>query len=276
MAFADWHPPAPVGVLRRNGFARLSDLAAADYADAIRAMEAFQSAFLASTRPLWVPDFPIPADALAHFSRQWEYPYAWTNVSGAPGRVLDAGSGITFFPYLLSAAGFDVDCCDNDDSLGLHARFARASELTGCGVRFTGSSLTSDLPFDEEAFDAVVCISVLEHLGSAAAGAVARLTRVLRAGGRLVLTCDVDLRREGDLLVEDLALVIAEIRNTCELVHALDLTRPHDLLTSDAFLRSDAWRLPWPWRPPPGVAQPPAEFRSLAVVGLTARKRASA
>src|SRR5262245_65515705 len=153
-------------------------------------MEGFQSEFLAQTRLLWGSDFPIPGDALCHFSRQWEFPYAWAKVARLPGRILDAGSGMTFFPFLLAAAGFDVDCCDGDDSLGLETRFAHAVEATGCAVRFASCDLT-EMPYEDAAFDAATCISVLEHTGSAWADIIAALARVLRPGGPLILTFDV-------------------------------------------------------------------------------------
>jgi len=60
---------------------------------------------LAPYRRRWV------SDPLHQWSRQWEYPYAWERVASlARGqrerlRVLDAGSGITFFPYTALLAG---------------------------------------------------------------------------------------------------------------------------------------------------------------------------
>jgi SAM-dependent methyltransferase len=279
MALQDWVPPTPDGVLARNGYALLSDLDDPGYGQIIQAMEGFQAEFLALTRPLWSRDFPIPGDALRHFSRQWEYPYAWANLAGTRGRCLDAGSGITFFPFLLSAAGFEVHCCDGDDSLRLDARFEQAASLTGCRPRFTGCSLT-DLSYPAESFDAVVCLSVLEHVGPASVEIIRALARVLRPGGRLVVTCDLDLRRSDGLLLEDVAVILSELRRWFDLAFPLDLRRPRELLTSESFLPVAPWRLPWPWQPPAGRLPGPDEFgqghdhfRSIAVLGITARRR---
>jgi SAM-dependent methyltransferase len=264
MGLGDWIPPVESGVLARNGFAALSELDGAGYRRMVRAMEGFQAEFLALTRSLWDADFPIPGDALAHFSRQWEYPYAWANLGSPGGRVLDAGSGITFFPFLLASAGFDVDCCDGDEELDLGARFARAVELTGCRMRFTNCSLT-DMPFAEETFEAVICISVLEHAGAERGRILETLASALKPGGRLVLTCDVDLWGGDDgLLLQDLAAQLADMRERFRFVFPLDLHRPSDLLTSEAFLVSSTWRLPRLWRAPGSQ-----HFRPLAVVGLT-------
>jgi 2-polyprenyl-3-methyl-5-hydroxy-6-metoxy-1,4-benzoquinol methylase len=277
MSLCEWVPPQPDGVLDRNGFALVSDLEAGGYGSIIQAMEGFQAEFLALTRPLWCPDFPIPGDALAHFTRQWEYPYAWANIGPPGGRLLDAGSGLTFFPFLLAAAGFDVHCCDNDGGLGLGPRYQRAAALTGLPVEFTEANLT-ELPYPADTFDVVTCVSVIEHVGALRAEIVAAVAKVLRPGGRLVLTCDVDLRREGDLLHEDVAVLLAQLHASFVPVHALDLRRPANLLTSDYALSVTPWRLPWPWRPPIGGRDQQAgpwrdEFRSIAVLGVCAVKR---
>jgi SAM-dependent methyltransferase len=267
-------------VLARNGYARLTDLDEPAVREILRAIEAYQVAFLGMTRKLWGPDFPIPGDALAHFSRQWEFPYAWANLPVPPGRALDAGSGITFFPFLLASKGYEVDCCDGDgDGLGLAGRFLEAAARTGCPVRFQTAELT-DLPYPDGAFDAVTCISVLEHAGPKKLEILRALARVLRPGGRLILTCDVDLGEASDLPLEDLALILGEIEQHFELVYPLDLTRPSTMLTSDAFLASAPWRLPWPWRPPREFtvgqgATGSGHFRSIAILGITASRRST-
>ena len=86
-------PPRVGGLLARNGYALLTDLEDASYGKVVAALERFQVEFLAATRSIWRDNFPIPPDAVGHFSRQWEYPYAWANAGAARGRLLDAGSG---------------------------------------------------------------------------------------------------------------------------------------------------------------------------------------
>jgi SAM-dependent methyltransferase len=278
MSLPDWLPPRVDGPLARNGYALVTDLESPAYAKIMRALEGYQAAFLGRTREQWGDHFPIPGAALAHFGRQWEFPYAWANLAPVRGRLLDAGSGITFFPFLLATAGFEVHCCDEDSSLGLAARYHRAAALTGCRVTFTEASLT-DLPYPAGSFDAVACISVLEHVGAARLEIITALVEMLRPGGRLVLTCDVDLRREGGLTVEDVGALLAHLDESCDLLFPLDLRRPGQLLTSETVLASAPWRLPWPWRPPVGPATAPAvggwrdEFRSIALLGVTAEKR---
>jgi SAM-dependent methyltransferase len=267
MALTDWVPPVDGGRLARNGYALLDHLEDPAYQQIVAAMEGFQCEFLAATRSVWEPEFPIPGDALSHFSRQWEYPYVWANLGPRRGRVLDAGSGITFFPFLLAAAGLEVDCCDWDGSLGLLERYQRAGALSGHRPRFSDCSL-ADLPFPEATFDAVACVSVLEHVAGERRAILDSIARVLRPGGRLVLTCDVDLWRQDGMLLEDAAAVLAELTAAFRPVFTLDLRRPPSLLTSEVFAASQSWRLPWPWRPPGN-----GEFRSIAILGMTFERR---
>lgn len=250
----------------------MTDLEDAAYAEVATAFERFQVEFLAATRSIWRADFPIPADALGHFSRQWEYPYAWANLPHTRGRLLDAGSGLTFLPFLFAAAGFDVVCCDADgERLDYAERFDEAARLTGLPVRFSRSAL-EELPFADAFFDAVLCVSVLEHVQPRDA-VLASLARVTALGGRVVVTCDVDLRAPGDLPLEDLGALIAAFERHFEPAFPLDLRRSPTLLTSERFVDAEQWRLPAVWRSLDGPRREP--FRSLAVLGLTGVRRAA-
>jgi SAM-dependent methyltransferase len=258
-----WTPPKPADLFARNGYALLTELEGRAYAELMRALEGSQAAFLAATRELWDDGFPIPPDALGHFSRQWEYPYAWANLAPTTGRLLDAGSGLTFFPFVLAADGFDVVSCDADsEGLGYEERYARAGELTGLPVGYARSRL-EELPFPDGSFDAVACLSVLEHVGPQRGAIVDELARVTKADGRLVATFDVALREPGELALEDAAELLASLGRHFEPAFPLDLSRPPALLTSESFRLAGRWRLPEPWR----TGEEP--LRSVAVLGTT-------
>lgn len=119
-----------------------------------------------------------------HPSKRWEYPWALEQAGLTPGaRVLDAGCGASIFPIYLAAAGYRVCACD----LGLPGRLDRLHEVD---VGYLGADLCH-LPLAAESFDTVFCISVLEHLPrSSMPAALAQMHRVLRPGGRLLLTTD--------------------------------------------------------------------------------------
>ncbi len=119
-----------------------------------------------------------------HPSKRWEYPWALEQAALSPGdQVLDAGCGASIFPVYLAACGCPVSACDLD----LPGRLDR---LHGVRVNYARGDLAA-LPFASGRFAAVFCISVLEHLPwERMPLALAELHRVLRPGGRLLLTTD--------------------------------------------------------------------------------------
>ena len=61
-------------------------------------------------------------DPLHQWSRQWEYPFVFNALKKANvedgARILDAGSGISFFPFLIAQQlRATVTCCDVDPLL---------------------------------------------------------------------------------------------------------------------------------------------------------------
>jgi len=262
-------------VLNRNGYARLSDLESPDLRTINRELENYQASFVARTRPIWQPSFPITGDTLYTWSRQWEYAYALANLSNVKGRIVDAGSGFTFFPFFLAERKNEVFCCDPDPSLG--EVFRRAIALTGTKVDFRKAGIRA-LPYEDEFFDAVCCISVLEHV-PAGGRDLREFWRVLRPAGRLIITCDISLMGDLEMRYEDFALLLAGLLELFEEVHPLDLSRPPDLLTTGYFRSNSPWRLPWGRR----VSRVKKliklligrlDFFHLAVFGLTLAKRA--
>lgn len=117
-----------------------------------------------------------------HPSKQWEYPWALENAELRPGsRVLDAGCGASIFPIYLHRQGHHVAACDVDLDMDL---------IGPTGVAYTRADLT-DLPYEDGRFDAAFCISVIEHLPrERMRDALWELHRVLRPGGKLLLTTD--------------------------------------------------------------------------------------
>ena len=95
----------------------------------------------------------------------------------ARGRVLDAPCGQGLLARALARAGHEVWACDLDpDALA-------ASH----DVRFHVADLNASLPYPDAFFDAVVSLEGVEHLTRPAA-CLTEFARVLRPGGRLVLT----------------------------------------------------------------------------------------
>ncbi len=259
----------------RNGYARLRDLDSPRLEDELRALEGQHARFIAQTRELWTPEFAHTGDKLYNWSRRWEYPYcAWNLRRQSPGRVLDAGSGVTFFPYVIANAGWRVSCADLNPRFT--PMFETANRLTGRDVAYRVSPIER-LDWPDATFDAVMCVSVLEH-APRRVDAMDEFARVLKPGGRLVLTMDVSLSRDCDVLFEDVAVILAQLERRFEPEYPLDLHRPTDLLTTERMLAGERWRLSWRAHPNPlrrwlSRLRNGPDFHTLAVLGTTWRKR---
>jgi ubiquinone/menaquinone biosynthesis C-methylase UbiE len=100
---------------------------------------------------------------------------------GAGTRVLDAGTGPGVVAGAAAARGARVTAIDAEPSMAE----AAAQNVPGLDVRLAA---LPDLPLPDGEFDAVTGNFIINAVGDPAA-ALAELRRVLRAGGRLALTC---------------------------------------------------------------------------------------
>jgi SAM-dependent methyltransferase len=119
-----------------------------------------------------------------HPGKRWEYPWAIQRARlRSASRILNAGCGDSIFPVFLSSLGHQVTALDLDFTANL-------GELHELQTHYVRGSLT-ELPYEGESFDAAFCISVIEHLDEGQIPvAMQELRRVLRPGGRLLLTTD--------------------------------------------------------------------------------------
>ncbi|TDB89748.1 class I SAM-dependent methyltransferase [Actinomadura sp. 7K534] len=97
-------------------------------------------------------------------------------------RVLDAGCGEGYLARTLAAQGADVTGVDVSQGLIDAARAHPAQEATATFVRAS----VDDLPFEDDAFDLVVCNHLFSHLQDPTR-AFGEFSRVLASGGRLIL-----------------------------------------------------------------------------------------
>ncbi len=196
---------------------------------------------------------------MLQWSRRWEYPYVFQRLEefarnqAEPLKVLDAGSGVTFFPYYLCGQmpGTRVTCCDGNAKYA--SSFARLAEATGNrDVTFT-PCLLQNLPLESHSLDAIYCISVLEHTGRYGS-ILEEFRRVLRPGGLLVLTFDISLDGRTQIDRDETGRLLGEVLARFEanppLVYEkelLKLQRPAGLLTTDAVKAAHPELLPWKW-----------------------------
>lgn len=105
---------------------------------------------------------------------------------GAGDRVLDAGCGAGTFSFEAARVGASVTAIDGSAAMVQLAR-TRQQELGLTDIGFEVALLDSLSARPEGEFDVVLSSSVLEYLPDLK-GEVARLVRLLKPGGRLILS----------------------------------------------------------------------------------------
>lgn len=230
-------------------------------------------------------------DPFGLWSRRWEYPFVgqailnFASAQQATGlNVLDAGSGVTFFDYLLCDRLPDgkVTCVDYDKSY--HQIFADVNaNVPNARVQFVEASL-QNLPNKDGEFDSLACLSVLEHTDNYAQ-IVKEFARVVRTGGQLVLTFDLSLDGKFPLSkaqASDLLAHVAEhftIPGVDPQAELNKMDSPDGLLTTDYVKATKPELLPWKFPLLKGVHDLmkghgwTGGFRSKAVFCLDARRK---
>lgn len=219
-------------------------------------MEAFSQAFLERNRNVlrryigkWGAENPFRA-----WSRQWEYPYVFSKVAKVvrdrpQAKILDAGSGATFFPFYLRHCfpGTTVACCDSDPAL--KDVFSQLNQTMRRDIDFSTADIRT-LPYDDRSFDLVYCVSVLEHTDRYEE-IVHELQRV-SSGGEVVITFDVCLDGTRDVRLEHLdglleVLAAAFGRDQSEVVREVRSQLSNPAIVTTCTVNPNLL----PWRGPP-------------------------
>jgi SAM-dependent methyltransferase len=200
-------------------------------------------------------------DPFMLWSRRWEYPFTaqktieYGKARSGELKIIDAGSGVTFFPYFVcdQLPGATVTCIDSNPSYP--PMFEAINRSTPASrVRFTNGALQKlDMP--SESTDVICCISVLEHTDNY--GEIVReFARVLKKGGLLVLTFDLSLDGKFELRKDVAADLLARVseyfdmkdfdRGGVPVENELNRMNDHDvILSTDHVKRTQPELLPW-------------------------------
>jgi len=198
-------------------------------------------------------------DPLHQWSRQWEYPYVLSKLSAYAFlnssqklTILDAGSGLTFFPFFLESRlkGSEIHCCDHDASLA-HA-VASINRKQNAQVQFQMASLDRT-EFHEEFFDCIYCISVLEHTDDYQ-NILDEFYRIMKPGGILLLTFDISIDGRGEISPSSVNKLVWEVENrfafaSNNIGDVLPLLKNPNIWTTGEAGRINPSLLPWKKHP---------------------------
>lgn len=220
------------------GLATLGDLDDPAYRQTYALLEQLQAEFLAHERQFRSPGYKWPRDALHNWSRIWEYPYAYHHLkqmvearAGGPVRIADIGSGVTFFPFAVARLGTHVTCSDIDPLCGRDLARASAVVSTAPGIVDFRLAAMNSLPFETGEVDLAYCISVIEHVPDIEA-MVQELARIIRPGGELLLTIDIDLRGDSEIGPSGHRRLLRALGNAFDTELPFRCHHPAELLTT--------------------------------------------
>ena len=135
--------------------------------------------------------------------RAWEYPWAVLNSDISPqSRILDVGSGWSLFPLYLAQKGGRVESIDTD-GFQMEILAPMLAKILKLRVEYSVDNALK-LSVEDNTYDYVFCISVLEHLEEERENgmlinrhakkldrvAIKEFLRVIKPGGRVILTLD--------------------------------------------------------------------------------------
>ena len=150
-------------------------------------------------------------------NKYWEYPWITANLRLERGMsLLDAGCGTSALQYLLSHAGVRVHGIDPNEDVGWHGIDRQLAKRFECDIEYRKEGI-ENISYEDNTFDRVVCASVIEHCRATHVENEAmtpqtevdralqrrmmeEMVRVLKPGGILVLTTDLNIPRNSSLL----------------------------------------------------------------------------
>ena len=225
------------GLFNHSGLAALSDFQVPLWRELFTSLEVQQADFFSKQHLFRTGRYKWPVDCLHQWSRAWEYPYVYFHLhnfreafkADRLPKIADIGSGVTFFPFAVAQLGFDVICADPDPVCV--EEFSRAVEVMNSSpgkVAFRPIA-SSALPFKDAECDACYCISVVEHIDDFA-NTVSEMARILKTGGLLYLTIDLDLQGNQAIRADRYPALINSLNQYFDFEFPVRAVHPADML----------------------------------------------
>ncbi|PSB46756.1 hypothetical protein C7B80_12170 [Cyanosarcina cf. burmensis CCALA 770] len=211
----------------------------------------FQADILVTYNQKWVKD------PLHQWSRQWEYSFTLLRIlenlknhnDNNLIQILDAGSGVTFFPYYLAhlLPNSSISCIDRDNSYidlfkSINKKYARS-------VTFLNQDIHNiDAP--SNSFDIIYCVSVLEHTENHEK-IIQEFKRLLKDEGILIVSFDISLDGKEEISIESADKLLQKLQSIFSIVEQIncqtisDEIRDKDIVTTDKIHCLNHNLLPW-------------------------------
>lgn len=221
-----------------NGVALLSELNTVQHQSILNKMRDFELNFLNKKESFRDENYKWPGTAVNNWSRIWEYPKTFSFINkyvninkGQDFKIVDFGSGITFFPYFMSTqlSNVEIYTVDND-TVCVEGNLKAASVFKAPIIPIlTNDGSSINLP--DNSVDIVYSVSVIEHLSNYKE-ILFEITRILKPGGLFVVTFDLDLRGDFALNKKQFNTLLSIIENDFEVFQNNKISHPLDILNS--------------------------------------------
>jgi ubiquinone/menaquinone biosynthesis C-methylase UbiE len=152
-------------------------------------------------------------DPLHQWSRQWEYPFVYSRLKSLKRnvKIFDAGSGISFLPFLLAKSNIRANIICGDRDVTLKNIYDNLITQEKKRVKFVYTDLVKT-PFHSNYFDAIYCVSVLEHC-THMPEIIDEFYRILKPQGALIITFDISLDGDSEIPVHEAKKLLQLIQN---------------------------------------------------------------